>query len=67
MFSECYVKYQKLNNNYDVLWLFLRRPARETKDSLLTAGENGLNIMRRNCYSFKSKTIHVLLGFGCPI
>ena len=39
----------------------------ETKDNLLTAGQNGLNIMRRNLYSFKSKMIHVLLGFACPI
>ena len=39
----------------------------ETKDSLLTAGQNGLNIMRRNLYSFKSKIIHVILGFACPI
>ena len=39
----------------------------ETKDNLLAAGQNGLNIMRRNLYSFKSKIIHVLLGFACPI
>ena len=39
----------------------------ETKDNLLTAGQNGLNIMRRNLYSFQSKIIHVLLGFACPI
>ena len=43
----------------------------ETKDNLLTAGQkiffNALNIMRRNLYSFKSKIIHLLLGFACPI
>ena len=39
----------------------------ETKDSLLTAGQNGLNIMRIIFYSLKSKIIHVLLGFGCSI
>ena len=39
----------------------------ETKDNLLTAGQNGLNIMRGNLYSFRSKVIHVLLGFACPI
>ena len=32
-----------------------------------TAGQNGLNIMGRIFHSFKSKIIHVLLGFGCPI
>ena len=31
MLSECYLKYQKLKNNYDILWLFLWRPARETQ------------------------------------
>ena len=39
----------------------------ETKDNLLIAGQNGLNIMRIIFYSFKSKIIHVLLGFDCPI
>ena len=39
----------------------------ETKDNLLTAGQNGLNIMRRNLYSFQSKIIHVLLDFASPI
>ena len=39
----------------------------ESKDNLLTAGQNGLNIMRIIFYSFKSKIIHVLLGFDCPI
>ena len=39
----------------------------ETKDNLLTAGQNGLNIIRIIFYSLKSKIIHVLLGFGCPI
>ena len=49
--------------------IFVTSSARdtETKDNLLTAGQNGLNIMRRNLYSFKSKIIRVLLGFGCPI
>ena len=42
----------------------------ETKDSLLSAGQNGLNIMRRNLDSFKSKIIHVLVGvswFGLAV
>ena len=44
--------------------IFVTSSARdtETKDNLLTAGQNGLNIMRRIFYSFKSKIIHVLLG-----
>ena len=33
----------------------------ETNDNLLTAGENGLNIMRRIVHTFKTKIIHVLL------
>ena len=37
----------------------------ETKDNLLTAGQNGLNIMRILFYSFKSKIIHWLSYFIC--
>ena len=39
----------------------------ETNDNLLTSGQNGLNIMKIIFHSFKSKIIHILLGFGCPI
>ena len=46
--SECYVKYQKLKNNYDVLWLFLTS-AQETQK-------------QKTIYLLQAKMVWILWG-----
>ena len=60
MLSKCYVKYQKLENNYDVA-IFVTSCARDTD----TNSQNGLNIMSRTFHSFKSKIRLWLSYFIC--
>ena len=69
------VKYEKLKNNYDVLWLFLWRPARdiETRDNLLTAGQKLMvwieyyedNILQLQIENYTSSTRLWLSYFIC--
>ena len=64
MLSKFNVTYPKLKKNYDVA-IFVTSCAKDTETNYHRP--KCLNITRRNFHTFKSKLVHVLLGFGCPV